>query len=312
MRTPFPSLSSLPGRLDRRPVVNVKRDYTVEAVRKTLGILNMFKTSDALTLMEISRLTGIGKSTALRLVYTLRREGFLAFDEDTKRYSLGLAVFELGNRKFDGMDVRKIALPHLEETANAAGLICYLGVKSENVLVMLEKVFPRTVPTWAQLTRAEETMPLYATGIGRLFLADMSDEEVERYFDSVELRRITPRTVTDRAALLKMIAKVRRDGFCLLRGEWEPYIHSVCAPLFNHTGELAAGISVCGMKEMIGGARQGELTVMLKETAQRISEKLGFRSDSYTPRLGVIRARSDAAETADETTGRGTRKGKRG
>ncbi len=258
--------------------MNTTNDYTVNAVRKALTILKLFAVDDELALHQISEKTGIGKSSALRLMYTLHQEGFIAFNETNKRYSLGLTVFELGMKKFEGTDVRKLALPRLQKMADETGLICYLAIRSQNVLAMLEKVFPASVPMWAQLmAQPGGTVPLYSTGIGRLFLAHMSDEELRDYFDKVEIKRLTPDTITDPDKLMELVERARKDGVSFNHGENEPYISAICAPIFDHTGAMAAGISICGMKDIVFGKERGKYREMLLDAAHHVSGQLGYR-----------------------------------
>ncbi|MDR3078352.1 MAG: IclR family transcriptional regulator [Planctomycetota bacterium] len=264
-------------------MMNTTNDYTISSVRRALGLLKLFEEHCELTLREVSELSGIGKSTALRLLYTLHREGFVAFDEDGKKYSLGLAVFRLGMKKFDNLDFRAIALPRLKRLADATGLVCYLGIERENVLVMLEKVFPKTVPLWAQLmAQPGGTIPLYSTGIGRLFLARRSDAEVGKYLDAIQLKKFTSDTVTDRKALLELVRRARREGVSCNQGENEPYISAICAPIRNHKEAMVAGISVCGMKEVIYGSGHGSLMATLLAVAGEISGELGFGASATT------------------------------
>ena len=58
--------------------------------------------------------------------------------------------------------------------------------------------------------------PAYATSMGRVLLAGQSDEWLDGYFASVELRRLTARTVTDvdalRAELLLVRARAGRSS----------------------------------------------------------------------------------------------------
>lgn len=258
--------------------MNTTNDYTVNAVQKALRILKLFAGDDELSLQQISEKTGIGKSSALRLIYTLHNEGFVAFNEKNKHYSLGLKVFELGIKKFESTDIRKLALPRLQKMADETGLICYLAIRSQDVLAMLEKVFPASVPMWAQLmAQSGGTVPLYSTGIGRLFLAHMPDDELRNYFGTVELKRLTPDTITDVDKLMELVEKARKEGVSCNHGENEPYISAICAPIYNHTGAMTAGISICGMKDIIFGKERKKYREMLLDSAHYISEQLGFR-----------------------------------
>ena len=73
------------------------RNYTITALERGLKVLMLFDgEKSSYTLTELSQLSGIGKSTMLRIAYTFCENGFLTFDENTRRYSLGVCVFRLG------------------------------------------------------------------------------------------------------------------------------------------------------------------------------------------------------------------------
>ena len=51
------------------------RDYTINAVKKAINLLKLFDDENReLTLSELSSMSGIGKSTMLRMLYTLNVE----------------------------------------------------------------------------------------------------------------------------------------------------------------------------------------------------------------------------------------------
>ena len=101
------------------------RDYTINAVKKAINLLKLFDDENReLTLSELSSMSGIGKSTMLRMLYTLNVEEFIDYDEETKKYSLGIELYRLGELKFNSLDVRKISKRYLQKLCDANNLIC--------------------------------------------------------------------------------------------------------------------------------------------------------------------------------------------
>lgn len=254
------------------------RSYTIAALDRALNVLILFDgEKSSYTLTELSQLSGIGKSTMLRILYTFCENGFLTYDENTRRYSLGIRVFRLGMAKMNTLDFRRIALRYLRPLSRETDMICYLGVRQEDMLVMVEQVIPSRVPVWAQLmVRSGGETNLYATGIGRLFLAQNTDEEVIAYLDRTTTKQLTPETITDKQAILDMVRRARAEEFDVNQGESDLYIASLCAPIYDVDGHMVAGISLCGIKEQINGEYRMEYERMVKETAAKISEQLGY------------------------------------
>ena len=254
------------------------RDYTITSVKKALDILKLFdEQHPSLTLSEISERSGIGKSSMLRFLYTLLQEDFVAYDEVTKKYSLGIELYRLGLMKFNSLDLRKIARRHLQALSNELNMICYVGIREGDTLAMVDQILPRSVPAWTQLTvQSGGTSELYSTGIGRLFLAQDSDAAVERYLDRIQPKKFTNATITDRQALLELIHQARRDHYSGNIGENEEYIYSLCAPVYGLSGTMVAGVSLCGLQDVVCSDQYDSYLQRIREVADNISRELGY------------------------------------
>ena len=255
--------------------MNASRDYTVLSVKKALGLLKIFNNqTPELTLSEISQLSGIGKSSALRFLHTLEGEGFVSYDETTHKYSLGIELYRLGQSKFHSMNVRRVAARYLQALANQTNLICYLGVRDSDLLAMVDQFLPVSIPSWTQLmVTSGGTCELYSTGIGRLFLAQESDEEVLAYLKRRLLTRFTDSTVVDPQQILMLVRKARVLQYASNDGENEPHVHSICVPVFGIDGHMIAGISLTGLKEDV--AREENLD-RIRNVALTISREMGY------------------------------------
>lgn len=254
-----------------------ERDYTVGTVKKAIGLLKLFdEENPEFTLTQLSALSEIDKSTTLRLLYTLHHEGFLDYDPGTKKYSLGVELYRLGQLKYKDLDIRKIAKKHLQGLCDEYTLIAYLGIRHGDHLILAERIFPRDVPIWTQLVVWDDYRELYSTGIGRLFLAEESDEEIERYFARVELKPITDYTITDVDTLWSLIRRARVDHYSGNLGESEVYINSLCVPVYDHNRKMQAGISICGPEQTIWGKSFDILLKKLQHIATLISYESGL------------------------------------
>ncbi len=254
------------------------KDYTIAAVKRALDILLLFdRKHPKLTLTEISQLSGIGKSSVLRILYTLCSQDFLYYSEDTKQYRIGAAVYRLGNGANAQIDLRHIARKHLGRLAEETGMVCYIGTRQGDKMLYIEKVMPLTMPVWAQLTTKNEgTQELYSTGIGRLLLSKLSDEEVGQYLDRVQLVKHTDKTIVDRDRLMQIIREARETGISGNWGENEAFTYSICAPIYDVNHEMVAAMSLCGLKEMLYNDHYDRFVKMVRDTAMKISKEIGY------------------------------------
>lgn len=259
--------------------MNASRDYTITSVKRALDILKLFNDQRIeLTLSEISELSGIGKSSILRFLYTLRNEDFIAYDEETKKYSLGVEMYRLGITKYSSLDLRKIAGRHLQRLSDETGMICYLSVREKDKLIMLDQLLPSNAPVWTQLVnRPGGSNELYSTGNGRLILSQDTDEDVMAYLNRVELKKFTDATITDKNVLLELVRQARRDGYSGNIGENEPHVYSLCAPIYNRVGQIVAACSICGMKDIICSDDYDHYLSKICGAAKRISFEMGYK-----------------------------------
>ncbi len=279
--------------------MDTSRDYTISSVQKALGILKIFDSkTQQLTLSQISGITGIGKSSVLRLLYTLTKEVFLAYDEISKNYSLGITIYRLGQIKSDSLNIRTIAKKYLQPICDQHGFVSYLGVRHEDQLIFLDRIFPCNAPIWAQLFNPLDNRELYSTGIGRLFLAHQTDEEVLEYLNRVSPSKLTDYTITDPEILMQLIRRARIKRIASNYGENEPYMHSICAPIYDWKSNMIAGISFYGPKELILGKHLEEYQKLLLQTAFSISKECGYPDNNKN--CSAIAASAASANLEDD------------
>src|SRR5690625_4125639 len=89
-----------------------------ESELKALSILSLFIEEEELSLQQITQKTDITNSTAYRLLTTLEKEGILYNVKSSthdSRYGLGLKLLEFGNLVAERIELRKVALPYMEQ-----------------------------------------------------------------------------------------------------------------------------------------------------------------------------------------------------
>jgi DNA-binding IclR family transcriptional regulator len=93
------------------------------------------------------------------------------------------------------------------------------------------------------------------------------------------MARFTDRTITDRALLGEELQRVRSQGYAVDDIEHEPGVRCVGAAIHDHAGSVFASISISGPTARITPNRVTELGKLVKETADEVSSRLGYRRD---------------------------------
>jgi IclR family KDG regulon transcriptional repressor len=249
--------------------------YFVRSVERALNILQLFSNSDSeLSASEISRRLDLPQSTAFRLLVTLAASGFVEQNPTNDKYRLGATCLGLGSAFLKHNDVRKRAVGPLERLRDTCGETVHLGVFKDDSVVYLEKL-SGLHPIGLMSSTVGATAPAYCTGLGKALLAFQPPELVQEFITQSELSRFTKNTIVDREQLLDELNKIRRQGYSFDNEEHEQGVGCVAAPVFDHTGVVAA-ISIAGPVDRIADPQKMEEFIQLvKQTSSRISKMLG-------------------------------------
>lgn len=215
--------------------------------------------ASVLTLVELSRRSGLPKSTAHRLAEQLRELGWL--ERDYRGYRVGIRLFELGGLAVGHSQLREAALPHLHALANKAGHAVQLGVLDGDEVVYLERI---VVGPYRLPTHPGARMPAYCTGLGKAMLA-FDELATERIIES-EMPRLTATTITSSEALRDALERVRATGVAFDVQEAYEGVACVAAPIRN-AGRAIGAVSVTGPVSKISLT---ELAAAVQVTAANI------------------------------------------
>lgn len=256
--------------------------YNVKSVEKVLNILRLFKdyNSTGLTLTDISNISGLDKSTALRLVSTLKYNDYLRYNEETKKYSLGLMMITLGNSAIESLDLRKFAREYLIEASNITGLIAHLGILDREQVIIIEKIWPDEKRNFIKMvSEIGGIVPAYCTGVGKVLLSGKSDEYIKQIFENSTFKVYSEYTAKNIHELLERIQEIRRNGYAVNFGEHEPYIKCITYPVFDVKGNIAAAVSLTGLIDEYNSIDELKIHQVLKNTTLKISQQLGYLSN---------------------------------
>lgn len=254
-----------------------------QSLDRAFRILSLFGPGQpCLGLSEISRLAGLSKATAHRLLTTMEQYGLLARnsvgDATDRRYRLGLKLLELGRIVSDGLEVRRVALPFMRLLRNEVGESVNLVVVDGLDGVYVEQVEgTQPVRLYIQVGRRA---PLFAGASTRLLLAHLPPDDVEKILTQRPPRAYTPGTITDVPAILELLARARRDGYTVSRGELQPGTVEVAVPLLNYSGDVVAALSLAGPENRFGQEDVNRLLGPLQRCAADISAAMGYRQSS--------------------------------
>jgi DNA-binding IclR family transcriptional regulator len=185
---------------------------------------------------ELARLCGFPLSSAHRLLGALVRDGFATFDATSKRYSLGLRVFQLAQTVLRAHGFTGMARPVLEEVSAVTREATLLAVRDgERQLYVYSIEGPQQVRVVGEAGRHG---PLHCTGQGKVLVAFAQDDVRDYLVENLPLARCGPNSITSRSRFREEIAKVREQGYAVADEEHEEGIRAIGVPIMD--GDHAA------------------------------------------------------------------------
>lgn len=247
----------------------------LSSVGSALRMLKAFNAEEPeLGITELSRRLGVAKSTAHRLASTLVAEGFLEQNAADGRYRLGLLLFSIGTLVRRRMNVSEQAVPHLQALCETSGETVHLAVLHDAEVVFLRNIESK------QAIRPRSYLgvrkPAFCTSEGRALLAFGPPQQVGAAMRGTLVPR-TPKTLTDKAAITRLLQKIRGQGYAFEDEESEVGMRGVAAPIFDAGGRPVASVGVVGPVQRFTAPRQRALAAQVVATARAISVLMGYQ-----------------------------------
>jgi DNA-binding IclR family transcriptional regulator len=249
----------------------------LKSLVKVVKILESFsRTARALSLAEICLHTGYPKSTAHRLLSSMRDAGLLDQDRNRDSYRLGLKLYEFGNTVLANMDLHREARPYVEALGRLTGQVVHLAVFDGRHAVVIGKSETQIDASSGGFL---ESAPAHCTSVGKAILAFQSEDVLDAFVAS-GLARFTDTTITDPIVLKEELQLTKSRGYSMDQAEHQPGLHCVGAPIRDLSGRVFAAVSVSGPAWKLPLNDVGRLAKIVVHHADAISRSLGHSRQS--------------------------------
>ncbi len=220
-----------------------------------LDVLDALDRHGPVTLAQLSRETGVAKSTLHRVCSTMGERGWITRDSGSGNIELGPRVAWLAR-----------STPASALTAGFHGVARGLIERHNETtcLTMLdgsESVFIAKQETSHQVrlvTSVGSRLPAFASASGRVMLADLPESEVAAMYGSSQLTTPTGRYLGGLAELLQILRAARRHGYAENVDDTALGLHCLAAPV-GPPGRVAGAITLCVPTGRMNDARRREM-----------------------------------------------------
>jgi IclR family acetate operon transcriptional repressor len=252
------------------------RGGAVQSVDRAMLLLEALgEDEEGYRLTDLAIRTGLSPSTAHRLLTTLEKRRFVAFDPSDSMWHIGRQSFAIGSAFIRRRNFVAPALPFLRRLRDLTHETANLGVIDDGEVIVLTQVESREI--MRAITRVGGRAPMVASGIGKAILSTYPDADVVAIIRRHGMKRLTPKSIVRAGQLREALDAVRRDGWALDDQEFVTGLRCVAAVVYNDQAEALAGVSVSGLASRVPETRVRELGALVRDTARDLTLALGGR-----------------------------------
>ena len=249
----------------------------IQSLERAFAILEQVaRARNGIGLGELAKAVGLHNSTAFHLAKTMAQLGYLGQDPDSKRYRIGTRLFSVAAGALDESTLLMLATPVLENLSRATGEGAHFAIRSGKDIVVIARTAGSGLLQLAD--RTGSTRPAHATALGKVLLAAMSDAELRAFLDEADLRKLTPKTIVERAALLRELGEARRKGVAYDDGEFDTEVRCAAVPVHDFAGRVAGAIGISGAVWRLSLQSLQDKARQVRDAAARLSAELGARA----------------------------------
>jgi len=182
------------------------------------------------------------KATLYRFVQTLTNQGMLAYNPDSRTYTLGLRLVKLAHAAWKQATLATVARPFIDVLAAKTGESIHLAQMESGQVIFVDK--QRMNAQFETLANPGMVAPAYCTGVGKAILAFMTPERQERALRHQVFLDYTPATHTNLESLRAELTEILAAGVAFDREEHQEQIISIAAPILTRGGRVIGAVSV--------------------------------------------------------------------
>jgi IclR family acetate operon transcriptional repressor len=238
-----------------------------------MQVLATLADCDGLSLTDLSRQTGVSKSTMHNLLATLEGEGYVRRHLHTRRYGLGGALIPLGAAAARAVRTLTVAVERLPGLASEHGLsMAAVQLTPDGEAQVIERAYPPD-PLHVGIRIGSRYGP-FDGAIGKCLLAAMEPERASELVWDRPIPAHTERTLTSPGPLLDEVELVRERGWGASIAELNSNM-AVAATIHGADGAPEAMLLAVGFPSQLRADEVPSVGAALSEEAALITVMAG-------------------------------------
>lgn len=223
------SCSSGPERWDTH---SGNPDFVLSLARGMQVIEAFQRKTEGLSVSEISLRTGLSRAVVRRLLITLEMLGYAA--RSGRLYRLSPRILQLGFSYLSSNSLEALGFPVIQHVTEVLHESSSIGILQGDEIVYVARSPAQRVMSIGLSVGSR--LPAYCTSMGRVMLATLPAQDLTAFLKRAELKRLTPKTITEKREFTRVIERVRADGYALVDEELEIGLRSIAVPVQSRSG----------------------------------------------------------------------------
>lgn len=227
--------------------------------------------------MELVRITGMGKTTVTRLINALIQKRLVHRVPQTHTYVLGTKLLEWGTLTVWVRGFYESVRPYMALLSETLGETAHLGVLDDYDVVYVGQ--HQASGSVKPVVRVGSRVPSYCTAMGKVLIAHLPSDQQDDYLRNHPKRSHTNNTIIDSERLRIVIAEVQVSGYAFDDEEHRLGIRCVAAPIVNSMGKAVAALSVTAPSSRMKRDHKDRAIELVRHIAMQASQDLGWRAE---------------------------------
>lgn len=249
----------------------------MKGAERVVAVLNYLAQSQVdCGVTEVGKQLGLSKATVYRILSALERERWVAYNPQTRKYSLGSGMLELCVAMLSNFSLTRNCVPYLEQLRNATGETAILNMRDNLERLVLEQV--QGFHQLRFLAEPGSRLPLWCASPSKVILAFMEENEIEAVIGELiesGVRVLASGQAIDVDSLREELAEIRKKGFAVSVGERVPGTFAVAAPIFGLNHRVVGSVSVVGPLPRFSVDTVAKYSPLVSQAAGEMSLRLG-------------------------------------
>ena len=254
----------------------------VQSVDTALRVLSaLVEMGPPLMLKTVAERAEMPPPKAHRYLVSFCRGGLAERDPASGGYRLGPLAVRLGLAALRHLHVVNVGAQALGELRDEVGYTVGLAVWGAAGPTFVR--FEETNDALIISGRPGSVMPILSSSTGRVFGAYMPRSITEPFLRKELAGKPHPGASPSSAPRMTkeqmeaLFAHVREHAMAQVRGDVNPGLHGLSAPVFDHAGAIVGVITVMGPAGAIDVALDGPIARALRARARQVSQRMGSR-----------------------------------